>query len=64
MMCNGSMEGISGDLKMVATGERRGANGEGERQILDTCLGLDICLTPLYLNRKTNDARRETIQCL
>ena len=47
MMCNGSMEGISGDLKMVATGERRGANGEGERQILDTCLGLDICLTPL-----------------
>ena len=44
--------------------------GEGQmgrrrdRQILDTCLGLDICLTPLYLNRKTNDARRETIQCL
>ena len=48
-MCNGSMEGIAGDLQIVATGERRGANGEEERQILDTCLGLDICLTPLYI---------------
>ena len=49
-MCNGSMEGIAGDLQMVATGERRGANGEEERQILDTCLAHGLFLDQSFFS--------------